>query len=83
MLYFDSSEVEALLQVIMIDLVLTGDNAIVIGLVAAWAAAAATDESCAGGYHRCDGPADSIRRSHHPAVAGGGWCLQGAFSCFG
>jgi YjbE family integral membrane protein len=35
MLNFDSSEVTALLQVIMIDLVLAGDNAIVIGLAAA------------------------------------------------
>lgn len=35
MLPFGSSEVSALLQVIMIDLVLAGDNAIVIGLAAA------------------------------------------------
>src|ERR1043166_2582588 len=35
MLHFVSSEVTALLQVIMIDLVLAGDNAIVIGLAAA------------------------------------------------
>jgi YjbE family integral membrane protein len=35
MLNFDSSEVTALLQIIMIDLVLAGDNAIVIGLAAA------------------------------------------------
>ena len=35
MLQFGSSEVTALLQVIMIDLVLAGDNAIVIGLAAA------------------------------------------------
>jgi YjbE family integral membrane protein len=35
MLNFGSSEVTALLQVIMIDLVLAGDNAIVIGLAAA------------------------------------------------
>ena len=35
MLLFGSSEVTALLQVIMIDLVLAGDNAIVIGLAAA------------------------------------------------
>jgi YjbE family integral membrane protein len=35
MLQFFSSEVTALLQVIMIDLVLAGDNAIVIGLAAA------------------------------------------------
>src|ERR1041384_6739689 len=35
MVPFGSSEVTALLQVIMIDLVLAGDNAIVIGLAAA------------------------------------------------
>jgi YjbE family integral membrane protein len=35
MLQFGSSEITALLQVIMIDLVLAGDNAIVIGLAAA------------------------------------------------
>lgn len=35
MLHFASSEVTALLQVIMIDLVLAGDNAVVIGLAAA------------------------------------------------
>src|ERR1041384_1876001 len=35
MLHFVSSEVTALLQVVMIDLVLAGDNAIVIGLAAA------------------------------------------------
>jgi len=35
MLHFVSNEVAALLQVIMIDLVLAGDNAIVIGLDAA------------------------------------------------
>lgn len=35
MVQFDSSEVTALFQVIMIDLVLAGDNAIVIGLAAA------------------------------------------------
>jgi predicted tellurium resistance membrane protein TerC len=35
MLHFISNEVVALLQVIMIDLVLAGDNAIVIGLAAA------------------------------------------------
>jgi len=35
MLHFGSDEVTALLQVIMIDLVLAGDNAIVIGLAAA------------------------------------------------
>jgi predicted tellurium resistance membrane protein TerC len=35
MLHFVSNEVAALLQVIMIDLVLAGDNAIVIGLAAA------------------------------------------------
>jgi YjbE family integral membrane protein len=35
MLHFASSEITALLQVIMIDLVLAGDNAIVIGLAAA------------------------------------------------
>lgn len=33
--FFDSGEVTALLQVVMIDLVLAGDNAIVIGLAAA------------------------------------------------
>ena len=35
MLHFVSNEITALLQVIMIDLVLAGDNAIVIGLAAA------------------------------------------------
>ena len=35
MLHFASSEVTALLQVVMIDLVLAGDNAVVIGLAAA------------------------------------------------
>src|SRR4051812_26800479 len=35
MLQFGSNEITALLQVIMIDLVLAGDNAIVIGLAAA------------------------------------------------
>jgi predicted tellurium resistance membrane protein TerC len=34
MLHFISNEVAALLQAIMIDLVLAGDNVIVIGLVA-------------------------------------------------
>jgi hypothetical protein len=70
MFHFVSNEITALLQVVLIDMVLAGDNAIVIGLAAAGLTTAATHESCPGGYHRRDGSADNIRRSHHPVIAG-------------
>ena len=80
MLQFGSSEITALLQVIMIDLVLAGDNAIVIGLAAAGLPHGTTHESCPR-RHRCgDGAPRNVCRSHNPVAASCGTCARGRHS---
>jgi hypothetical protein len=80
MLHFVSNEVAALVQVIMIDLVLTGDNAIVIGLAAAGLPLQQRTNAVLVGIIACDGPTDNISLNHHPAVAGGGASACGGHS---
>jgi hypothetical protein len=80
MLHFVSTEVAALVQVIMIDLVLAGDNAIVIGVAGAGLPLQQRTNAVLVGIIACDGPTDNIRLNHHPAVAGGGASACGGHS---
>ena len=81
---FDTGGLLALAQVLMIDIVLAGDNAVVIGLAAARVPAASAQQSdpvgpgrgrgAAGGAGGRRGPADADHRPdpgrRHPAVVG-------------
>jgi hypothetical protein len=62
------------------DLVLAGDNAIVIGLAAAGLPLQQRTNAVLVGIIACDGPTDNIRLNHHPAVAGGGASACGGHS---
>jgi hypothetical protein len=57
----------ALLKVVMIDLVLAGDNAIVIGLAASGLPAEKRGRAILIGIHRRDGFTDRLCRFHHRA----------------
>ena len=60
----------------MIDLVLAGDNAIVIGLAAAGLPTEQRTKAVLVGHHCCNGASRSICRSHDPVAAGGGPCAR-------
>ena len=72
MFHFVSNEITALLQVVLIDLVLAGDNAIVIGLAAAGLPLQQRTKAVLVGIIAATVLRDNIRRSHHPVVAGCG-----------
>jgi hypothetical protein len=78
---FTSEGLTALLQVIMIDLVLAGDNAIVIGLAAAGASSRPAQARNSGRNHCRDRPAHYFR-ANYPMVAANRPCPFGRWRIF-
>ena len=83
MLHFGSNEIAALLQVIMIDLVLAGDNAIVIGLAAAGLPRKQRTKAVLVGIIAATVLRITFAAATTQLLQVVGLCLRVAFSCFG
>ena len=77
----DAAFITAFLQVIMIDLVLAGDNAVVIGMAAAGLPPRAPAQGDPDRHHRRHGAAHLLRADRDPAAAASPGCCSPAACC--